>query len=291
MAIYIDEPRKDGLFRMHRIRPSGYGPQPGDGHLDVIAMDAQVVDSTTTRFWLLNQRPLYDAKGNVDKSRVGANITIDVYEHRKHDKQMTHVATSWSPTLHSANKIALMGGNNFVVSNQRSAQTGLRRKLDPLLGGASLVHYDDWFDKYTVTPKTLPILGSIVRGQDDHIYIPSLVDDRIRVFQLQDDRTLKQVHTIRLGMPVAGLSVDSRGAIWAVGRSKYDLTGLSSTNTVFKIKNLEDRVFKFVTEKVMEDKNKTAIEAASVALHDVKTKRIFLGGHYASGITVCMPRG
>jgi hypothetical protein len=280
MAIYIDEPRKDGLFKMHRIRPTGYGSGPKDGILDLDRFDVQEVDSSTTRFWFLNQRPIYNAEGKIEKRKIGANTTIDVYEHRKRDKEMRYIGSSWSSKLHSPNSIAFMGANNFVVSNDRSGQTGLRRKLDPLLGGGSLVYYDDWSDRYTTTPKTLPIAGSIVRGHDDQVYVPSVVNDKVGVFQLQDDGTFRQARQIAVGLPVAGLSVDSRDDIWAVGRNKYDPTGLESQHSIIRIRQTEYRSLRYITEKILEDGDGISLKAASVARHDVKTKRIFIAGKF-----------
>jgi hypothetical protein len=278
MAISIDEARKDGLFKMHQIRPTGYGSKPGDGSLDLVTFDVEEVDSSTIRFWLLNQRPLHDARGKIDKNRRGVNTTIEVYELRKGEKRMRYIATSWSPTLHSANKIAFMGANNFGVSNDRSPQSGFRRNLDLLLGGGSLVYYDDWSARYTPTPKTFPVAGVMVRGHDDQIYVPSLVDGKIRVFQLQEDRTFHQVHAVPMGMPVAGLSVDSVGDIWAVARSRYDHTGLQSRNSIIRIKQTEPRTLRYVREKILEDGEGTSLMAASVARYDVKSKRMFIAG-------------
>jgi WD40 repeat protein len=279
MAIYLDEPRKDGLFRMHRIQPSGYTNAPGDGRLDLSAFDVEVLfDPNILRFWLLNHRPLFDSEGKIDKTRTGANTTVDVYEYRKGEKKMSHLATSWSPSTHSPNKIAFMGANNFVISNDCSPGLGFRRNLDPILGSASLVYYDDWSDRYITTPKTLPIPGQMVRGSDDRLYVPSLLDGTIRIFQLQENHTFKKVHSINLGMPIAGLSLDSTGDIWAVGRSKYDPTGLLSTNTIFKIDKYTPENYKYARTKVLEDGESKIISGASVVRHDAKTNRIFLGG-------------
>lgn len=283
MAIYIDSPKKDGSFKMHRIQPTGYGNTPGDGQLDLSGFDVErLFDMNIIRFWLLNQRPFYDTNGKPDASKNGANITIDVYEYKRGEKRMTHIANSWSPMLHSANKILFMGANNFAVSNDRSGQIGLRKKLDSVLGGGSLVYYDDWFDQYKITPKTLPLPGQMMRGSDDRLYVPSLVDDRIRVFELQEDRTYKQVHTIKIGMPIASLSIDSKEDIWAIGRNKYDYTGLKSTNAIFKIKKIDDKLpIRYVTTKVLEDKEREFISGASVVRHDPKSNRIFLSGEHA----------
>lgn len=285
MAIYIDEPLKNGLFKMHPILPTDYGAKPGDGKLDIADFDVELLDyGSTHRFWLVNQRAPYDANGTMlDANKYGANTTVDVYEHRKGDKKMKFVASGWSPNMHSANSIAVMGSNNFVVSNDRSSQLELTKRLDPILGGGSLVYHDDWWDNYRVTKAKLPVPGALVRGLDDRIYVPSLVDDKIRVFELQDPAEFKQKHAISMAMPIAGLTLDSKGDFWAVGRSKYDPTGRSSTNAIFKIEKFEKKLpIRFVPRKMLEDKEKKFLSGVSVARHDVKTKRLFFGGEWWS---------
>ncbi|KAF2787314.1 serum paraoxonase/arylesteras-like protein [Melanomma pulvis-pyrius CBS 109.77] len=287
-AIYIDEPRKDGLFKMHRIQQTRYESGPGDGDLDLAGFDVEIVDLSTIRFWLINQRPPYDSDGKLlDASKVGANTTIEVYDYKNREKMMTYTATGKSSALHSPNKIAWMGGNSFVVSNDRSAKVGWRKKLDPLLGGGSLVYHDDWSNSYKTTPKRIPIPGNMVRGQDDRIYVPSLIDDKIRIFQLEQSGSFKQVHVIKMGMPIAGLSTDSMGIIWAVGRSKVDLVGGSSFSSVFKIEKIEEEWIKYKVDKVLEDKEAKFVRGATVVRHDAKTERIFIGGAFMPFITVC----
>lgn len=282
MAIYIDQPLKSGGFKMHPIQPTDYGVGPGDGKLDLAGFDVELLDdSSTHRFWLINQRPPYDENGVLlDARKHGHNTSIDVYEHRKGDPKMKFIARGWSPRLHSANKIAFVGDNNFVVTNERSSKVGLRKLFDRILGGGSLVFHDDWFDSYRVTPQTLSIPSAVVRGHDDRIYVPSQVDNQIRVFELQQYGIFKQVHAIKMETPIAGLTVDSKGTFWAVGRSRYDPTGRSSVNIIFKIEKIDKDWTRFVTHKILEDKESKVLNGASVVQHDVKTKRLFFGGEF-----------
>lgn len=123
MALYIDEPAQDGLFRMHKIAPTGYGGATGDGTLDLLGFDAQVLSDSTTRFWLINQRPPVDEQGQyLDAKEVGANVTVDIFEHSRGGKTMEHVKTIADPALHSANGIIGYDDGSFIVSNDHSAQ-------------------------------------------------------------------------------------------------------------------------------------------------------------------------
>ncbi|KAF2105625.1 hypothetical protein BDV96DRAFT_359311 [Lophiotrema nucula] len=292
MAMYIDQPKKDGLFKMHKIQPGGYGMGPGDGHLDLSGFDAQEIDDSIVRFWFLNQRPPYDTKGKLLSAvRHGANTTIDVYELKRGERKMSHIVTGHSPTFVSPNKIAIMGFNNFAIGNDRSAKTGLLRKFDAFRNSGSILYHDDWSDRYIKTGKVGRVPGMMVRGNDERVYVPSQVDGTIRIFELTPQNTFEQTGSIEVGMPIASLTIDSEGVLWAVGRSKYDPTGRSSSNAIFKIEQDEEKLpIKYTATKVLEDRDREVLQAASVARHDQKTKRIMIAGTYAPGITVCEPR-
>ncbi|KAF2020276.1 hypothetical protein BU24DRAFT_459870 [Aaosphaeria arxii CBS 175.79] len=279
MAIYIDKPGKNGKFKMHRIQPTKYGSGRGEGHLDLAGFDVEVIDSSTVRFWLLNQRPPRDTGGNLlDARKLGSNVTIEVYEHKRGKQSMVYVSTKTNSSMHSPNKIAFLGSNNFVVSNDRSAKVGLRKRFDLILGGGNLVHYDDWFDKYTATAKKLPILGQFVRGNDDRMYVPSLADNKIRIFELEESGAFAHRHSIAMDMPIASITQDSNNDFWAVGRTRHDPIGDASSAAIFKIERFLERRYRYVTTKVLEDQESKSLSGASIARHDVKTGRIFVGG-------------
>jgi hypothetical protein len=63
MALDIDFP-EDRLFGMHGIKTIGYEGAAGDGTLDLVGFDVEVVDAQTLRFWLINQRPPVDENRN-----------------------------------------------------------------------------------------------------------------------------------------------------------------------------------------------------------------------------------
>ncbi|KAF2188074.1 serum paraoxonase/arylesteras-like protein [Zopfia rhizophila CBS 207.26] len=292
MAIYIDEPRKEGGFRMHRIQPTLYGSESGASHLDLLGFDTEAVDSSTLRFWLINQRPPYDAKGKLLNAReYGANSTVEVYEYRKRDKKMKHVKTVADRAIYSPANIALMGADNFVISNDRSSKVGFRKKLDPLLGGGNLVYCND-FDRICkiATTAKLRIPGGLLRGKDDRVYVPSGADGGIHVFELQESDIFKHAHVVKMGMPIHNLGLDSKEDLWAVGSSEYDPTGKKAKNTIFRVERFLERRYRYVTTKIIEDAERKFFRGATVARHDVKTKRIFVGGLETPFISMCEPK-
>ena len=85
-------------------------------------------------------------------------------------------------------------------------------------------------------------------------------------------------------MPIDNLNLDKEGNLWgaafpnvqnfvAAARIPYKLDGMS---TVWRIRKVGEG--EYVTEKVVEDRSAKVIGGATVAVHDVQTRRIFTGG-------------
>lgn len=123
IALHIDEAVKDGFFRMHKITPTGYSGATGDGTLDLIGFDVQVLKDAQLRIWLINQRPPVDEQGQyLDATKTGANVTVDVFEHVRGEKIMKHIRTVADPEVYSANGIAGLEDGSFFLSNDHSAK-------------------------------------------------------------------------------------------------------------------------------------------------------------------------
>jgi hypothetical protein len=108
---------------MRKIEPVGYDGATGDGTLDILGFDVEVIDASTLRFWLINQRPPVDAKRNyLDATKIGANSTIDMFDLKRGKDTMVHIKTVADPAVWSPNNIAVMGDGSFVTSNDHSAK-------------------------------------------------------------------------------------------------------------------------------------------------------------------------
>lgn len=102
--------------------------------------------------------------------------------------------------------------------------------------------------------------------------------------KLRPDLMLEDIDVIDLGMPVDNLSVDKNGDIYAAGIPKtlqvlqafkkpYE-TG--SASTIWRIHKSGSS---YQVQKVLEDKDAKLISGATIARHDVKTGRLFIGGN------------
>lgn len=129
--------------------------------------------------------------------------------------------------------------------------------------------------------------NGMIKGKDGLYYIPSSLIDKIRVMKLQPDITLKEIDVIHLGMPVDNLSLDkSSGDIYAAAFPKMTIMlktfgkpyELDSPTTIWRIRK---SVSGYRTTKVLEDKEVKAVGGATVAAHDSKTGRLFIGGKFS----------
>jgi hypothetical protein len=147
IALNIDSPGADGLFGLHSTKPVNYEGAVGDGTLDLVGFDVEVVDPETLRFWLINQRPPVDENRDyLDASQIGANATIDVFELKRGEDRMVHIKTVVDPAIYSPNGIAALGDGSFVTSNDHS--------------GKSKLIYPSFFFELETRPIQLTHLGS-----------------------------------------------------------------------------------------------------------------------------------
>ena len=103
--------------------------------------------------------------------------------------------------------------------------------------------------------------------------------------RLEGDLTLREVHVIRLNMPIDNLSVDQNGDIYAaafpkilkVVRAFKNPYGKGFPSTIWRIRRLGPGM-DYEVKKVLEDGAAKIIQGATVTRHDTKTGRLFLGG-------------
>ena len=157
-----------------------------------------------------------------------------------------------------------------------------RRELDLLIGGGNLV-YCGRAECHTAAISGFNYPNGMVKGSDGLYYVPSSGKDEISVMKLLPDLTMKKVDVIRVGMPVDNLSVDKDGDIYAAAfpdpltllKSLDDPYNLDAPSTIWRIRKIGS---KYEIHKVIEDKEAKTMGGATIARHDVKTGRLFIGG-------------
>ena len=92
-------------------------------------------------------------------------------------------------------------------------------------------------------------------------------------------------------MPMDNLSVDEKGDIYSAGfpdilqfvRSNRNPFAINSPATVWRFRRLVGAGGKvtYLQEKVVEDREARGISGATIAVHDTRTGRLFLGGMFS----------
>ena len=124
----------------------------------------------------------------------------------------------------------------------------------------------------------------LVKGQDGLYYVPRSTKNKIRVMQLRSDFTLVEVAVIRIGIPIENLSVDKAGAISAAVfpqaykmlASERDPYNVEVPSAILRIRKLQDGEYE--VKKILEDHEGRVMGGVTVARHDVRTGRLFMGG-------------
>lgn len=305
IALDIDSIAPNGFLSLHAIQPTGSFGARGDAVLDTVGFTGEIIDSSTIHFYFPNVPPYHGAL--FDATELGANASVEVFEYKKGNDKMTHLHTIQSPSIWSPNRPAALGNGAFLVTNDHGVKVGWRKQLEPIIGGGTVAYCDTHGCHPTTPPpgvdirKNLKFPNGLARGADGLIYVPSSADGTIKVFSLQPDKTLTQLHTIRVGMPLDNISPDARGDLWVPGfpdtrqtfKSMADPYLHRSPATVFRVRRVRREgagELEYEVEKMVEDKEGQVISGATTVVHDVKTGRLFLGAAISPFLVVCEPK-
>ncbi len=294
------------FFSLNSIKPSGSFGAKGDAVIDTVGFTGESIDSSTIRFYIPNVAPYYGSDFN--STELGANATVEVFELKRGNDEMKHLRTISSPAIWAPNRPVSIGGGAFLVTNDHSVKTGWRKELEPIIGGGTVAYCSYRGECHTAAPssridirKNLKFPTGMAKGEDGLIYVPSSADGTIRVFELQPDKTLKQLHTIRLGMPLGNISPDASGDLWVTGfpdvrktlKSMEDPYEHVSPATVFRVSKVNTEgtgrtgKLEYEVKKVIEDREREVISGASAVVHDVKSGKLFIGAAVSPYLVVC----
>ena len=132
-VLNIDHPGKDGMYGLHKLEITGkYRSSTGGKDIDLNGFDVEVLSKSRLRFWMVNNRPPIDEAGNfLDAKKVGANATIEVFEHKRGSKKLEFAKTIWNEALIAPNNIAATGNNSIFVTNDHNTRAGMVRPPSP----------------------------------------------------------------------------------------------------------------------------------------------------------------
>jgi hypothetical protein len=298
----LDNPGVDGLFGVRQLE---FDPK-FSGSIDLLNVQGQRLKDGSVRFWLVNHRPPVNATTNeviLDASTLGADSVVEIFDLPVGGTTLKHVRTVQSPALVTPNSIAVSAdGLDFFVTNSHTRRVGLRRELEALTGGGSVAHCrTDTGECRIVTPASghgLNFPNGIVRGADDHYYVATTLGGRIFVYRYEDGEFFA-VNEAWPKVPLDNLSIDSDGVIIAAvlpwGRQSLKsikepgtIVAPASIGRLDMIPPTEEKPrpeYNFTT--IIEDLDAKFLPTATVAVRDVKTKRLFISGVASQFITIC----
>jgi len=306
IAIDIDSFGTNNFFSYRTIMPKGSYGARGDALLDTVGFTGEHIDDSTIHFYFPNVPPYHGVY--FDAKEIGANATVEVFEFKRGNDEMRHLRTVHSPAVWSPNRPVAVGNGDFLVTNDHGVKVGWRKQLEPVIGGGTIAYCSSNAVCHSAVPppgldirKNLKFPNGLARGHDGLIYVPSSADGTVKVFELQSNQTLTQLHTIRVGMPLDNITPDKRGDLWVPGfpNTGQTMKGMAnpyeeiSPATVFRIRRLEgteEGKLEYEVKKVIEDREAQAIDGATTVVHDVKSKRLFLGGAVAPFLVICEPK-
>jgi hypothetical protein len=307
IALDIDSFGTNGFFSHRTIVPKGSYGARGDAILDTVGFTGEIIDDSTIHFYFTNVAPYHGTF--FDAKELGANATLEVFEFKRGNDEMRHLRTIHSPAIWTPNRPAAIGGGAFLVTNDHGVKVGWKTELESIIGGGTVAYCSYTGECHTASDpvgfdirKNLKFPNGLAKGDDGLFYVPSSADGTVKVFALQPNQTLTQLHTIRVGMPMDNITPDANGDLWVPGfpDARQTFKGLAnpydeiSPATVFKISKLKsegiDGKLEYEVKKVLEDKESKVINGATTVVHDVKTGRLFLGAAAAPYIVVCEPR-
>lgn len=295
-VLNIDQPGSDGLYGLHKLKVGGYL-----GDLDLHGFDVRRIEGRL-RFWLINHRPpVHPTTGEfLDAWVVGANSTIEIFDLDDASETLEHVKTIANDAIISPNNLAVdKDGLGIVITNDRNAKVGTFVELEMLIGGGSLTYCrSDTGKCHVAANKGFSFANGIVEDNGMY-YVAHSVTGIVTVHKLVGDQLI-QVDKINTGYPLDNLSLDADGNLLAAAipnsiafmKSIEDPHSFVAPATVLAINGiaaqLRTRSGKDCeVSKLVEDGDAKWLPSSTVAVRDVKSHRLFLGGVCSPFITIC----
>jgi hypothetical protein len=121
------------MYGLHKLEITGnYHSSIGGKDIDLNGFDVEVLPNSRLRFWMVNNRPPVDEAGNfLDAAKVGANSTIEVFEHKRGSKKLEFLKTIWSQAVPAPNNVAATGNDSVFVTNDHDEAAGLVNPFSP----------------------------------------------------------------------------------------------------------------------------------------------------------------
>lgn len=268
------------------------------GELDLHGFDAHRIGDKI-RFWLLNYRlSIEEVMGDEKK-----NYTVEVFDLDEATATLTPVKTISSDILDSPNNLAVdPTGDRVLVINDHTTKFG------PFLDGkvgltdANLAECQtESGECRLVTDQGLGYVNGILNDKNGKIYV-SDVNGLVLVYELKNDQ-LEILDSFNTSMGLDPMSVnaednilittfpDSLELLRASSNPQDPVAGASLLLVKSKKTNTklpDQQGYGYEAYLLITDEDGELMPSTTIAVHDVKTDRLFLTGLFSRGINICI---
>ncbi|KAM0334501.1 hypothetical protein ACHAQA_001530 [Verticillium albo-atrum] len=299
VVLDLDLPTPDGTV-IRSLKTPGYTGTVGDGLLNLAGftgVESVEKGETTITLLLVDNHPPVDpltGQAILDQGQVGANSTIEVFETGSHATELKHVRTYADGQISTPNRVAALSTDSFYISNDHGQdKVGLRHHLGLFMDTGD-VTFCSAKAGCRMVAGGFRFPNGLAHGPNGLLYVPSAATGVIHVFQVLEDNNIEQIDVIKTGYSIDNVSVDQNGDLF-VAAFPIGLGVLKAFNdprnsfppaAVLRVRKGADG---YIVEKILEDAKAEVLPAATTALHDVKTGKIFLSSVVSPFIAVCEP--
>ena len=304
IALDIDKPIGAG-FEYREIPTPDYTGTNGDGRLHLVGLSGIDREDNTVDLFLVNNRPSINATTGslADQAQVGGNSTIESFRINSQAETVQHVKTFADEQIATPNNIAANADGSFYFTNDHGLhRAGWRHDYSPTLKDGN-VGFCSASGECKSVAGGYAFPNGLAFGADGLLYVPSTAGGNVVVYEPgKISGALTKVDTVKITYPLDNLNLDANGDLWVPGLPKLHQTlatfndpmgAADPPSTIFRIRKRRalpgpgDDEGGYEVEKVLEDSEGAVLPGATVAVHDVKTGRLFVGGVVSPFISVC----
>ncbi|EEY16610.1 conserved hypothetical protein [Verticillium alfalfae VaMs.102] len=285
VALDLDLPHLDASS-VRVLKTEGYTGTAGDRLLNLVGFtgfESTEKGEDKITLFAVNNRPPLDlrtGKPNINPGQVGANSTIEVFETSAGAASLKHIRTYANDAIATPNRVAALAKDLFTL---RTTTDRTRLESSTSWGSSSRQATSMFALQLAAAERSPPTQVSqrLALGRDGLLYVPSVGTGGIHVYRILEDHNIKHVQEIKTGYSIDNLSVDQHGDIFVAAfpvafdmlKAFDDPRNSSPAAAVLRVSKGEKG---YTVDKVLEDARGEVLPAATTALHDAKTGRLFL---------------
>ncbi|ESZ93489.1 hypothetical protein SBOR_6138 [Sclerotinia borealis F-4128] len=274
-----------------------------DGILNLHGFDVRVDSKNKKKLHiiLVDDHSFGDTEkaGSFNRTQTKSNSAIEYFTTILGSKTMTHEQTFANNNIETPRHVVWIDEHLFMFTNTPHSISSSPTYSNLILGGGSIGYCTPPSSSCGTikTPVNLQLPNGLALGHDNLLYIPSSISGQIQVFSLETEQRLRKVDTIHVPHPINDISIDKNGDIYAATVPNLHKAITDTRKSYGNIPSAVYRIMKLgemgdgegwgwnVMKMIEDDGN--ILPATTVAVHDMLTGKIFLGGVRDPFISIC----